>query len=204
MLPRRRIFRWAVVLLVIGAVAGLVEASLIVGDGLRDRPGRADVALVLGNAVDAQDRPSPRLRARLDRTVEGYRHGDFPVVIASGGVEPGGHDEAASMRAYLIAHGIPANRIIADNQGINTFASARFTAQTMRERGWKSAYVVTQYYHVPRARLALTRFGVKTIYSAHARFFEPMDAFALLREMAGYVTYTLRSYDVSGSPPGRH
>ena len=188
-----------IVLLVV-ALLLLLEAVLIVGDGLRDRPGRADVALVLGNAVDAQNRPSARLQARLDRTAEGYRHGDFPCVIASGGVEPGGHDEAAIMRDYLAAHGVPAERIIADNQGINTYASARFTAQTMRARGWRSVYVVTQYYHVPRARLALTRFGVKTVYSAHARFFEPTDAYALLREMVGYVKYSLRGYDVPRSP----
>ena len=135
--------------------------------------------------------------------MEAYRHGDFPVVIASGGIEPDGQDEAAVMRAYLVAHGIPAANVIADNQGINTFASARFTAQTMRARGWQSAYVVTQYYHVPRARLALRQFGVRTVYSAHARYFEAYDAFALLREMVGYVKYALRSYDRPGEPAHR-
>ena len=141
-------------------IAGLIEAAAIVGDGLRDRPGHADVALVLGNAIDPDGRPSARLRARLDRAVEGYRHGDFPVVIASGGIEEGGEDEADVMSRYLVANGIPAVDVIADNQGVNTFASARFTARLMRTRGWKSVCVVTQYYHVPRARLALRRFGV--------------------------------------------
>ena len=188
---------------VVTMAAGLLEAALIVGDGLHDRPGRAEVALVLGNAVEADGRPSARLQARLDRAVEGYRHGDFPFVIASGGIEPGGQDEAAVMRGYLAAHGIPTANLIADNQGINTYASARFTSQIMHERGWKAVCVVTQYYHVSRARLALTRFGVHPVYSVHARYFEVYDAFAILREMAGYVKYSLRGYDVPAPPPAR-
>ena len=101
------------------------------------------------------------------------------------------------MSRYLIAHGVPAADVIADNQGVNTFASARFTARLMRERGWGSVCVVTQYYHVPRARLALRRFGVGTVYSEHAWFFEVRDPFSILREMAGNVTYRLRKYDLT-------
>ena len=195
-----KILQWSARLFLVGSVVGLIEAAVIVGDGLRDRPGRADVALVLGNAIEPDGRPSARLAARLDRAVEGYRHGDFPLIIASGGIEEGTWDEADVMSRYLVANGVPAADIIADNQGINTFASARFTARLMRERGWKSACVVTQYYHVPRARLALRRFGVGTVYSEHARFFEGRDPFSILREMAGNVTYRLRKYD----PPADH
>ena len=155
----------------------------------------ADVALVLGNAVESDGQPSARLRARLDRAVEGYRHGDFPRIIASGGIEEGARDEAEVMSRYLVANGVPATDVIADNGGVNTFASARFTARLMRERGWQSVCVVTQYYHVPRARLALRRFGVGKVYSEHAHFFEVRDPFSILREMAGNVTYRLRRYD---------
>ncbi len=193
---KRKLLRWAASLFLIGAAAGLIEAAVIVVDGLRDRPGHADVALVLGNAVDPDGQPSARLRARLDRAVEGYWHGDFPVVIASGGIEEGARDEADVMSRYLVANGVPAADIIADNQGVNTFASARFTARLMHERGWKTVCVVTQYYHVPRARLALRRFGVETVYSEHARFFEARDPFSILRETAGNVTYRLRTYDL--------
>ncbi len=190
-----RWWRRCLLVLLMGLAAGLLEAIIIVGDGLRDRPGHADVALVLGNAVEPDGRPSVRLQARLDRAVEGYRHGDFPLIIASGGIEEGARDEADVMSRYLIANGVPAADVIADNQGINTFASARFTARLLRERGWKTVCVVTQYYHVPRARLALRRFGVGTVYSEHARFFEVRDPFSILREMAGNVTYRLRKYD---------
>ena len=197
--PRRRWLRRAAGLLLAGVLAAALEAAYIVADGLHDRPGHADVALVLGNTVEANGQPSTLLRNRLDRALEGYRHGDYPLVLVSGGVGSPGGDEAAAMRAYLLAQGVPPERIIADNQGRNTYASARFTARLLRQHGWRSVCVVTQYYHVPRARLALRRFGVGTVYTEHAHDAEPGNLYHLLREMAGMVKYALRSY---GDPSG--
>ncbi len=193
---RRRLF-WLAGLLTLVVLAAGLEAAYIVRDGLRDRPGKADVALVLGNTVEAGGKPSALLQGRLDRAVEQYQHGDYPLIVVSGGYERVGGDEATAMRTYLVSQGIPAEWIIADNQGINTYASARFTARLVRERGWRSVCVVTDYYHVPRARLALRRFGVGTVYSARSRSIDPTDIRHLLREMAGLVTYGLRSYSAS-------
>jgi uncharacterized SAM-binding protein YcdF (DUF218 family) len=58
-----------------------------------------------------------------------------------------------------------------------------------------SVFVVSQYFHLPRARLALERFGISPVYSAHAHFFEWRDLYSSPRELAGYVRYYLRSYD---------
>ena len=194
--PRLRWLWWATGLLLAGGLAAGLELAFIVVDGRHDRPGHADVALVLGNMVDPANRPYPMLQSRLDRALERYRHGDYPFIIVSGGFDAPGGDEAAGMRAYLVGQGVPAEKIIVDQQGINTYASARFTARLLRERGWRSVCVVTDYYHVPRARLALRRFGVATVYSAHSQDTEPGNYYHLLREMAGLVKYALRSYDL--------
>ena len=186
-------------MLLAGAIAPGLELAFIVLDGRHDRPGHADVALVLGNMVDPDNRPYPMLQSRLDRALELYRQGDYPFIIVSGGFDVPGGDEAAGMRAYLVAKGVPAEKIIVDSQGINTYASARFAAWLLRERGWRSVYVVTDYYHVPRARLALRRFGVGTVYSAHSRDTEPGNPYHLLHEMAGLVEYALRRYDSPAS-----
>jgi vancomycin permeability regulator SanA len=165
---------------------------ILVLSGLSDQIGRADVALVLGNKVELDGTPSPRLRARLDKTLELYRAGDFPFVIASGGVGMEGHDEAVVMRDYLVAGGIPGDRVIVDSKGTTTFASARNTLRIARAHDFKSVLVVSQYFHVPRARLALRGFGVKVVYSAHAPFFEARDFYSVPRELFGYVSYYLR------------
>ena len=64
----------------------------------------------------------------------------------------------------------------------------------MKSRGWKSAFVVTQYYHVPRSCLALRKFGIGTVFSAHAYYFGPKDLIGLPREVAGLIQYGWRKY----------
>lgn len=64
----------------------------------------------------------------------------------------------------------------------------------MHNRKMKSILVVTQYFHVPRARLALQRFGIGRVYAAHAHFFEWRDIYSTMRELAGWVQYRFRDY----------
>ena len=190
-----RWLRLMLVLLAAGVLAGVLEAAYIVRDGQRDNQGKADVALVLGNAVEKGGKPSALLQERLDRAVQGYHDGAYPLLIVSGGIDPIGGDEAAAMRNYLVEQGIPADRIITDNHGVNTFESARFTARLLRERRWRSVCVVTHYYHVPRSRLALHRFGVGAVSSLHAGSFAGDGfSFHLVREMAGLAKYAVRPY----------
>lgn len=191
-------FRKYLLVLVVAAIGLFVLGTGILAlAGLRDQVGKADVALVLGSKVELDGTPSPRLRARLDRTVELYRDGYFPAVIVSGGTGIEGFDEAAVMRDYLVAQGIPAERIILDSDGVTTFASARNTLRIARQQQqpFGSVFVVTQYFHIPRSRLALNRFGIKTVYSAHAHHFELRDIYSAPRELVGYVSYLFRRYD---------
>lgn len=197
---RRRFALAAVAATAVLAAAAILETVLLVLAGGRDDPGRADLALVLGSKVERDGTPSPRLRARLDTALAWYRAGDFPDIVASGGTGVEGFDEAVVMRDYLVARGVPAAHVIVDGGGATTFASARNTAAIVRERGLRSVFVVSQGFHVPRARLALRRFGVPVVYSAHAPFFEWRDLYSAPRELAGYAAYLFRCYDVPAAP----
>jgi vancomycin permeability regulator SanA len=182
-----------IVLALLALFIAFVAATLVlVAAGVHDQIGHADVALVLGSKVNADGTPSNRLRARLDRALELYQAGSFPMIIVSGGVKDA--DEAAVMGDYLRAHGVPANQIIEDKSGATTFASAHNTLIIMRRLNFHSVFVVSQYFHLPRARLALERFGISPIYSAHAHFFELRDLYSIPRELAGYLRYFFRSY----------
>jgi vancomycin permeability regulator SanA len=177
------------------ATAGFLFAlGVLVVDGLNDRVGRADIALVLGNKVNVDGSPSDRLRARLDKTLELYGAGYFPTIIVSGGTGKEGHDEAKVMRNYLVTNGIPEGTIIMDNAGGNTYASAKNTLQISRKLGKHSVFVISQYFHLPRTRMVLGRLGVSEIYTAHADFFECRDVYSALREVAAYVKYALGTY----------
>ncbi|XHR30272.1 MAG: YdcF family protein [Chthoniobacteraceae bacterium] len=187
-----QILGFALLLLVVCLVA-------LVASGLNDHLGQADVALVLGNKIERDGRPSSRLQARLDRTIELYRSGYFPVIIVSGGIGIEGYDEALVMRDYLVSKGIPALAVIMDNKGITTFASAENAREIMRDRGYKSVFVISQYFHIPRSRMALSKLGIAPVYSAYARYFEARDLYSSLREVAGYLRYYCRSNEKSHS-----
>lgn len=190
----RRVTRWLAWATAVTAGLFVLAAVILVASGWSDHPAPADIGLVLGNTVAADERPSPRLRARLDAAVRLRQQGVFDPVIVSGGVDPAGHDEAAAMRDYLVEQGVPPTAIIMDNQGADTYASARQTVRTMRERGWSRVCVVSQYFHVPRARLALARFGALGVSSGSARFVEWRDLYSIPREAVGYVWYAVRDY----------
>lgn len=177
------------------SVSFLSGAALIVADGLRDDIHPADVAIVLGNTVERDGRPSARLRARLDKAVELYRGGLFQHVIVSGGVGVEGFNEAEVMKSYLISQGVPEDCIIADGEGLTTSLTARNAAQVMKERGWQSALVISQYFHISRTRLAVESYGVRPVYSAHAEYFELRDVYSIAREVIGYGSYLTRRYD---------
>ena len=135
------------------------------------------------------------LQARLQRTAELFREGWFPEIIVSGGVGKEGFDEAVVMRDWLAAHGVPAERIILDSHGDTTFASAKNTERIAAERKFKSVFVVSQYFHIARSRLALQRCGVTELRSAHAHFSEWRDLYSCARETVGYASYLLRRGD---------
>lgn len=174
-------------------LAFTLAATLIVADGLTDDIHAADVAIVPGNTVEKDGRPSARLSARLDQTVALYRQGLFPDVIVSGGVGSEGFDEAEVMKRYLVEKGVPEGSIHVDSGGATTHLTARNASRMMRENGWRSALVVSQYFHVPRMRLALKRSGVAPVFSAHAQYFERRDVYSIAREVVGYGAYLLRA-----------
>jgi vancomycin permeability regulator SanA len=166
----------------------------IVIDGMRDEIGHADVAVVLGSKVMDDGRPSPRLQARLDKAAELYREDLFPEILVSGATGLEGYDESRVMREYLIKRGVPAEHIHMDPQGFNTYETARNTARWMKARGVKRVIAISQHFHLPRTRLALRRFGIKEVYTAHADLYELRDIYSTAREVVAWGSYMFKAY----------
>lgn len=175
-------------------------AAIAVG-GVTRRPRPGDLIVVLGNAVAPDGRPSPRLAARLAAAVAVWRAGLAPRLLVSGGTGPNGRDEAAAMAAWLIANGVPATAIDRDAAGVTTWATARDTV-ARNPRGTR-VIVVSQWYHLPRAILALRRHGVIVTGGAWPRFWEWRDLYSLLREGVALPVYAVRRVDVAPPPPPR-
>jgi len=93
------------------------------------------------------------------------------------------------MKAYLVEKGIPAELIIIDSNGKNTWLTAENTKKILKENNLKTVLIVTQFYHINRTRLAMKMSGVETVFSAHADFFEIRDFYSLIREFFAYYSY---------------
>jgi len=189
---RASAFRLAALLLA-ALIALTLAAAALAATGLLTRARPADVAIVLGNTVLPSGEPSPRLAARLDRAYECYAARQCRILLVSGGVDPAGADEAAVMRNYLQARGVPADRIVMDSAGNNSWATARHASAYMREHGYTSALAVTQYFHLPRTMLALRRHGVADVSGGYPRFFEWRDLYSVFRELPAVAWYGWRS-----------
>jgi vancomycin permeability regulator SanA len=113
-----------------------------------DRAEARPVALVLGAGLRRDGRPSLLLARRLDIAADLYQRGTVDAVLVSGA-----DDEPAAMRTHLLAAGVPDAKIVGDAAGFRTWDSC---VRAHEVYGVRSAIVVTQEFHLPRA-VALCR-----------------------------------------------
>ena len=113
-----------------------------------DRVPPAPVALVLGAQVYPSGTPSAFLAGRLDLAKRLYDAGLVEVVLVSGDNGAREYNEPDAMRAYLVDAGVPADKVVADYAGFDTYDSC---SRAQRIFGVDRLTVVTQGYHLPRA-----------------------------------------------------
>lgn len=136
------------------AVAGIWVSARSLGHvyAEQDVPA-APVALVLGAEVYADGQPSPFLAARLEIARRLFADGKVKAVLVSGDHRVWGYNEPGAMFEWLVAHGVPNERIALDHAGFDTYDSC---ARANKIFGVRKAIVVTQTYHIDRA-VALCR-----------------------------------------------
>jgi vancomycin permeability regulator SanA len=173
-------------------LAALLAALLIAKDGFSDRIWPADVIVIFGGRIEADGTPSGWLKVRLDRAVELYHEGISRNFIVSGEAGKQGFDETRVMQAYLVQQGIPDTSIWLDDRGSSTWLTAQNAAEVMRQQGWQSAVLVSQFYQLPRASLAFTQAGVVSVGRAHSDGFFIEDLPSLALEVIAYPLYWLR------------
>jgi len=164
--------------------------------GLTNNINQADAILIFGNKVETSGEPSKRLKSRLDEGIELFKQNKAPLIIVSGGFGKEGYDEALVMKEYLIENSIPESAIITDQNGNNTYQTAKNLAKIKKDENIKSIILVSQYYHLLRAKLAVSKFGFDTIYLSYAKMFpELRDLYSIPREIVGYYFYLFNNYE---------
>lgn len=175
---------------VLGGLACIILLAAIWFTGRNQEPVKSDYLLILGARVKGET-VSLSLKSRLDRGVEYLNRYPDSRAILSGGQGPGENlSEAEAMKRYLVAKGIPENRLILEQYSTDTDENMWFSKELLKEQGVDpgavSVTVVTNDFHMLRAKMLAKRAGFKANgYSSRTPEFTIPKAYT--RELAAFV-----------------
>ncbi len=166
----REVMLWNLVLNLASAVYLYFECMLIgaiIADSIAARyepEHDKDVIIILGCGIRKDGSPSPLLRGRIDRAIafaekQKETSGKEVIFVTSGGQGPDEViSESASMKRYLMEHGIPEKRIVEEDRSSSTFENMRYSKEKILaiKPDAKVAFSTTNY-HVFRGGLYARR-----------------------------------------------
>jgi len=157
----------------------------------------ADANAVFG-AAEYAGRPSPVLHARLDKAVSLYDEGMAPVVVTLGGGadKDSGKTEAGVGRDYLLANGVPFDRIIAETKSFDTEEQVNGLAYIAGRENFHHIIVVSDGTHLFRIALLCRRAGLEVYTSPRAPLGHIDDLDAAQRMMHEILSYTSLKLDL--------
>ena len=169
-MARRHRILLVLLLLFLGVVSVLIATGVAVWKAAHNdearRVGQADLIAVLG-AAQYNGRPSPTFQGRLEQAELLFHEGFSTRVLVLGGRKPGDRTtEAQSGKDWLIGRGLPADAVFAEPEGSTTFESLRAAASFMRERGLRTAFLVSDPWHNLRIRRMARDLGIQAYVSA--------------------------------------
>ena len=113
----------------------------------RDGAQPAQAIVVFGTA-QYDGEPSPVLAARLDHAVDLYERHLAPVVVVTGGNQPGDRfTEAAASANYLLERGIPDEDVLREVSGTSSWQSLAAVTVFLEEREIKEVLLVSDPFH---------------------------------------------------------
>jgi len=158
-----------------------------------DEARAADIIVVLG-AAEYNGRPSPVLKARLDHAYALYQRGLAPMIFTTGGA--GGdpqYTEGQVGRDYLVQRGIASENIVVEGEGDTTVESLLAVSEVMRRMGLRSAILVSDGYHIYRAKRILQHSGMEVYGSPrpHTSRGGWRERWLYVRQALGYLLWRL-------------
>lgn len=148
----------------------LVYLAVCVGQvwwtGSTDQARSVEAIVVMGVA-QYDGRPSPQLQARLDHVITLWNAGTAPLVVTTGGNQPGDRfTEAEASQRYLVEAGVPESAIILENLGSSTLDSLRRVHDILAVQDITEILIVTDAYHAARSRMVARDLGMVAHVSA--------------------------------------
>ena len=158
----KNLLKIAVVPFLLGAGFLLFSNGLILSYGAADTPDKVlprEYALLLGTSkFTYSGMVNPYYRYRIVAAAELYKAGKVKKIIASGDNSTKYYNEPATMRADLVASGVPESDIIMDFAGLRTLDSV---VRCRDKFGVSAPVIITQEYHAHRALFLAKKFGLE-------------------------------------------
>jgi uncharacterized SAM-binding protein YcdF (DUF218 family) len=163
----RRLVRWAwrlgliVLALTVGAVMYFSDANLRKHGAGRSLEEPVDVVLVLGGGRDGDGLISFSSRRRVRVALALLEAGRTRWLIFSGGGRAGGGapKEGDLMRDFAVSLGAAPERLLVEPGAASTFENLRFGFSLARSRGLERMAILTDAFHLERARRLAAYFG---------------------------------------------
>jgi uncharacterized SAM-binding protein YcdF (DUF218 family) len=193
---RRRIKRIALGLLLAGIVWCAILATAIWRYGERDHAVKSDCIIVLGAAVQGAE-PSPVFEERIRHGITLYQTGYAPRLLFTGGIGEGQrYSESSVGRRVATQQAVPASDILIEERSHTTRQNLFEARAVMRQRGLKSAIVVSDPLHLKRAMAMASDLDILAVSSP-----TPTTRYRSLQSKLGFLVreiYFYQHYLIAG------
>ena len=178
----------------IGTVALVAYMAAQISErGKLDERRSVDAIVVLG-AAQFNGRPSDVFEARLEHAVALWDEGWADWFIVTGGKLPNDNTtEAEVARGWAIAHGVPPNRIKAEDTGRTTLESLAAVHAIFRDEDLRTGLFVSDETHMLRVLRMAEDLGIEAFGSPTRTSPSDLDESrrrgAIVHEIAGLAAY---------------
>lgn len=190
----KKLPRWLIGLYYLGlTLIAIIIPVLFISGGTDNVTYKEDAIIVLGAAVRGEE-ISGALQKRLDVAIEYYQQNPEVIIVVTGGQGPQEDiTEALAMERYLIANGIPQDKIIKEEKATSTYENFKFCKEILdkyfsekRISDYKLAYV-TDDYHIYRAGQLAKIAGLEEMTHCHSNTHQSIILPSGLRECMAIV-----------------
>ena len=127
----------------------------------RDDQARPAEAIVVFGTAQYNGVPSPVLAARLDHAIKLYERDLAPVIVVTGGNQPGDKfTEATASANYLIQRGVPDEDVLREVSGTTSWQSLAAAANFLDDRSIRDVLLVSDPFHSLRIRAMASELGL--------------------------------------------
>lgn len=117
-----------------------------------------DCVIVCGYPTNDDGTISTILKSRIDKAIELYHDHQVRYIIVSGGAIHNQYSEALTMKEYACQHNINEDIILIEDQAKSTYHNMMYSKEIMKRYDLKTCYVVTNSWHVVKARYYADKF----------------------------------------------